>query len=64
MSDHAGYQWSIEERVDHWIWTIRSAADAPPLVSGAALSRPHAAACVVRALILGTIECQPQSLAA
>lgn len=66
MNDHSGYQWRIEERRGEWAWTICSRGDDTPLVTGAAQSRAHAAACVVRALIRGvTIEQQPsQSLAA
>lgn len=66
MNDHSGYQWRIEERHGEWAWTIRSRDDGTPLVAGAAQSRAHAAACVVRALVRGvTMEQRPpQSLAA
>jgi hypothetical protein len=65
MGDPAGYQWSIEERRGEWAWSIRTRDGLTPLVAGAALSRAHAAACVVRALIQGAaIQHQAPSLAA
>lgn len=65
MNDHAGYRWRIEEGQGEWTWTIRGHDDDTALVTGAAQSRAHAAACVVRALIRGvTMERQPQSMAA
>jgi hypothetical protein len=65
MGNTAGYQWSIEERDGQWTWSILAPEGQTSLVTGAALSRAHAAACVVRALILGvTVDDQAPSLAA
>lgn len=52
MGDPAGYQWSIEPRGADWIWTIRSTGG-DVVLTGRALSRAHAAACVVRAVVCG-----------
>jgi hypothetical protein len=65
MGNPAGYQWSIEERQGEWSWSIRAPDSQTALVTGAALSRAHAAACVVRALVLGvTVEDAAPALAA
>jgi len=64
MNDHAGYQWAIEERQGEWAWAIRSGDEDHPLVTGVAVSRAHAAACVVRGLIQGVTMDQPRSMAA
>lgn len=64
MNDHAGYQWAIEEQPGGWAWAIRSRDEDQPLVDGLAASRAQAAACVVRALILGVTVDQPRSMAA
>lgn len=64
MNDHAGYRWVIEERQGDWVWAIRSCDGDMPLVTGVAQCRAHAAACVVRALILGVTAEQPRTLAA
>jgi len=53
MTGQDGYQWSIEGHGPDWVWTIRNRDDGDPVVVGAAGSRAHAAACVVRALIQG-----------
>jgi hypothetical protein len=63
MGDPAGYQWNIEVRGADWVWTIRS-ADGAVLLTGNALSRAHAAACVVRALVQGMAAVQPMAQAA
>jgi hypothetical protein len=64
MNDHPGYQWAIEERQGEWTWAIRNRDEDQPLVNGLAASRAQAAACVVRALILGVTMDQPRSMAA
>ncbi|MGZ9098356.1 MAG: hypothetical protein ACXW3O_01515 [Brevundimonas sp.] len=65
MGDDAGYHWNIEAQAAEWVWTIRKRDDGRPLLTGTAASRPHAAACVVRALILGvTAAHQAEALAA
>ncbi|MFN3667856.1 MAG: hypothetical protein ACK4VY_00955 [Brevundimonas sp.] len=64
MNDHPGYQWAIEERQDEWVWLIHDGDRQMPVVTGIAPSRAHAAACVVRALILGVTMDQSRTLAA
>lgn len=63
MEDPAGYHWSIEANGADWVWTIRN-GDGGVVLAGSALSRPHAAACVVRALVLGMTATEPPALAA
>jgi len=59
-----GYRWTIEASGSEWLWLIRSRDGGAPLLSGGAPSRAQAAACVVRALIVGVTEDRQQHLAA
>ena len=59
-----GYSWTINASGSEWVWTIYSPGQGSCLLSGTAESRPHAAACVVRALIEGVVSTHQQPMAA
>lgn len=52
---HEGYEWSIREQGEAWVWCLRPRGEAEVVLSGTAPTRAVAAAMVVRALARGMV---------
>lgn len=52
---HDGYDWSIRQQDETWIWSLRPRGETLTVLSGTAPTRAVAAAMVVRALARGMV---------
>lgn len=63
MGDPAGYHWSIKACGGDWVWAVRNVRG-EVVLSGSAITRPHAAACVIHALVEAMTVVEARALAA